>query len=152
MRRVQTVGAGAPPRKEEGQANGLEGLGGGADGDSVDGALLREELSEVLRHGCQHYKFIRWLREEEEGLKRAYSGSGSGHVNQSTEVGSALIAESASGVDESTNTVGLEGGADQRGAPGDGGRGSLLGLDELLGGVGDLGAAVGLAEERGHNC
>lgn len=72
--------------------------------------------------------------------------SGSGK-DETTEVGSALVAQGAGGVDEGANTITLEGRADKGGAPGDGGRGRLLGLDELLLGVGELGALVGLAED-----
>ena len=67
--------------------------------------------------------------------------------DQSTEVGSALVAEGASRVDESTNTVGLEGGASEGSSPGGGGRGSLLGLEELLLRVGGLCLTVGVTKD-----
>jgi len=41
----------------------------------------------------------------------------------------------------------LKGRANEGGTPGSGGTGSLLGLEELLLGVGRLGLAVGLAED-----
>lgn len=47
-RLVEGVGAGSPPGQEHGQADGLEGLGSGADGDALDGALLGEQLGQVL--------------------------------------------------------------------------------------------------------
>jgi hypothetical protein len=78
-----------------------------------------------------------------------------GEEDQATEVCGALVAECAGGVDERTHTVGLDGRADEGSAPCGGGGGSLLGLEELFLGVGGLGLAVGLAEERakdGEGC
>ena len=77
----------------------------------------------------------------------SYGRSGGGEEDQRSEVGGALVGESASGVDEGTDTVGLDGGADEGSTPGSGGGGSLLGLEELLLGVGGLGLAVGVAED-----
>ena len=77
----------------------------------------------------------------------AYGRSGGGEEDQRSEVGGALVGESASGVDEGADTVGLDGGADEGSTPGSGGGGSLLGLEELLLGVGGLGLAVGVAED-----
>ena len=77
----------------------------------------------------------------------AYGRSGGGEEDQRSEVGGALVGESASGVDEGTDTVGLDGGADEGSTPGSGGGGSLLGLEELLLGVGGLGLAVGVTED-----
>jgi hypothetical protein len=77
----------------------------------------------------------------------AYGRSGGGEEDQRSEVGGALVGESASGVDEGTDTVGLDGRADEGSTPGSGGGGSLLGLEELLLGVGGLGLAVGVAED-----
>lgn len=76
-----------------------------------------------------------------------YCGRRGGEENEATEVGSTLVAKGGSSVEESTDTVGLEAGADKGSAPGDGRRSSLLGTEELLLGVGSLGALVGLAEE-----
>ena len=42
------VGPGAPPGQKQRQANRLEDLGRSADGNGVDGALLGENLVEVL--------------------------------------------------------------------------------------------------------
>lgn len=80
-----------------------------------------------------------------------YGRSGAGEEDQGTEVGSTLVGESASGVDERTDTVGLDGRADEGSAPGSGGGGSLLGLEELLLGVGGLGLTVGVAEDGAEN-
>ena len=80
-------------------------------------------------------------------VSMTYTGSSGSSEDETTEVGSALVAQGTSGVDESADTVALESRADKGGAPGDGGRGRLLGLDELLLGVGELGALVGLAED-----
>lgn len=80
-----------------------------------------------------------------------YTGGSSGSEDETTEVGSALVAQGAGGVDEGSNTVGLETSSDKGSAPGDGSTSSLLGLEELLLGVGSLGALVGLAEEGSHD-
>ena len=79
--------------------------------------------------------------------KVTYGRSRAGEEDQAAEVGGALVGESTSGVDEGTDTVGLDGGADEGSTPGSGGGGSLLGLEELLLGVGGLGLAVGVAED-----
>ena len=84
-------------------------------------------------------------------LKATYTGSSSSSEDQTTEVGSALVAQRSSGIDESADAVALQGRADESGAPGGDGVGGLLGLDELLLGVGELGAVVGLAEERAQH-
>jgi len=75
-----------------------------------------------------------------------YGRSRAGEEDQGAEVSSALVAEGASGVDESTNTVRLHSGADEGGTPGSGGGGGLLALEELLLGVRGLRLAVGVAE------
>jgi hypothetical protein len=124
---VERVGSRAPPGEEQAESHSLHDLGNSADGDGVDGTSLGEELGE-------------------EG------GSRRGGEDETTEVRGALVAESTSSVDESTNTVGLKRGSNQRGTPGDGSRGGLLGLEELLLGVGELGALVGLAEDGGQDC
>jgi hypothetical protein len=80
-------------------------------------------------------------------ITMTYTGSSGSGKDETTEVGSALVAQSTSGVDKGADTIALESRADKGGAPGDGGRGRLLGLDELLLGVGELGALVGLAED-----
>jgi hypothetical protein len=76
-----------------------------------------------------------------------YRRSRGGEEDQAAEVGGALVGESASGVDEGTDTVRLDGGADEGSTPGRGGGGSLLGLEELLLGVGGLGLTVGVTED-----
>ena len=79
--------------------------------------------------------------------KQTYGRSGRGSEDQTTEVGSALVGEGTGGVEQSTNTVGLEGRAGKGSTPGSGGRSSLLGLEELLLGVGGLGLTVGVTED-----
>ena len=120
---VEGVGPGPPPGQEDGQANRLKDLGRGVDADGVEGPLLGEELDEDTR-------------------------GGGGGEDEAAQVGGSLVAQGAGGVDEGADAVALKGGADEAGAPGDGGTGGLLGAEELLLGVGLLGALVGLAEER----
>lgn len=80
-------------------------------------------------------------------VRGTYSRGRGGGKDESTEVGGALVAESAGGVDEGTDTVRLESRADERRTPGDSGGRGLLGAGELLLGVGRLGALVGGAED-----
>lgn len=80
-----------------------------------------------------------------------YGRSRGSSEDETTEVGSALVAQGASGVNEGGDTVALETRAQEGGAPSDGGIGGLLGLDELLLGVGQLVAVVGLAENGGQD-
>lgn len=120
---VEGVGPGAPPGHEDTQSHRLKDLSREAHTDGIKGPPLGEDLHQEPRRG-------------------------GGGKDETAQVGSALVAQGAGGVDEGAHTVGLERRADEGGAPGDGGGGSLLGLDELLLGVGELGAVVGLAEER----
>jgi hypothetical protein len=82
----------------------------------------------------------------------AYRWSSRGEEDQRSEVSSTLVAECSGSVDQSTDTIGLDGGTDKGAAPGRGSGSSFLGLYKLLSAVGLLRAAVGLAEERGHDC
>lgn len=68
--------------------------------------------------------------------------------DQGAQVGGALVAEGAGGVDEGTNTVRLECAASERSTPCGGSRRSLLGAQKFLLGVGGLGAVVGFAKDR----
>jgi hypothetical protein len=78
---------------------------------------------------------------------KTYAGSRGSEEDEGSKVSSALVAQGTSGVDESTDTIRLKSRADEGGAPGESSTGSLLGADELLLGVGSLGALVGLAED-----
>lgn len=81
-----------------------------------------------------------------EAMHRTYGRSSGSEEDQGAEVSSALVGESAGSVDESTNTVRLDGRADDGATPRGGGGGSLLGVEVLLLGVGLLCAAVGVTE------
>lgn len=80
----------------------------------------------------KHYTY-RWSRGSKE--------------DEGAEVCGALVGESAGSVNQSTNTVCLDGGAGEGSSPSDGGGSSLLGLDKFLSGVGLLCAAVGVAKD-----
>lgn len=56
---VEWVGAGSPPGHEEGQANGLEGAGKGANGDGVKRTLLGDDLRDEL--GLRLVCCMRWF-------------------------------------------------------------------------------------------
>ena len=75
-----------------------------------------------------------------------YGRSSGSEEDQRAEVSSALVGEGAGGVDESTNTVRLDGRADDGATPRGSGGGSLLGVEVLLLGVGLLRTAVGVTE------
>lgn len=83
--------------------------------------------------------------------KVTYAGGRASEENQSAEIGSTLVAESTSGVDQGSHTVGLDGAADKGATPRSRCASSLLRLDELLLRVGRLSAVVGVTEDRGKN-
>lgn len=107
------------------------------------------------------------------GRERRTHGRGrGGEEDQAAEVSCALVGEGSSRVDQGSNTIALQGGSDSLWrwsaswswlrrdilrncahgcAPGDSDIGGLLGLDELLAGVGALSTLVGLAEHRGQD-
>jgi len=82
---------------------------------------------------------------------KTYRRSSRSEEDESTEVRSTLLGHCASSVDKSTDTVGLDGRAGDGATPCGSSGGSLLGLEELLLGVGGLGAVVGLAKEGAHH-
>ena len=68
--------------------------------------------------------------------------------DQTTKVGSTLIAQSTSSIDESGNTISLNTGTDDGRTPAGSSSGGLLRLEELLLAVGGLGAVIGVTKER----
>jgi hypothetical protein len=76
-----------------------------------------------------------------------YRGSGRSEEDQRAEVSSTLVGESTSGVDQSTDTVCLDGRADDGASPGSSGGSGLLAVEVLLLGVSLLRAAVGITED-----
>ncbi len=76
-----------------------------------------------------------------------YRGSSRSEEDQRAEVSSALVGEGTGGVDESTNTVRLDGRADNGATPRSSSGGGLLRVEVLLLGVGLLRAAVGITED-----
>ena len=80
-----------------------------------------------------------------------YGRSRAGKEDERSEVSGALVGQSAGGVDQSTNAIGLDGGADERGATGKACRGGLARLEKLLLGVGGLSLAVGVTEQGGQD-
>jgi len=123
---LERVGSGSPPGQDNGKTDSLDKLGSDADANGVNRSLLGEDLRDI-------------------------TGSRGSEEDETAEISSALVAQGTGGVDQSTDTIRLEGGADERRTPGESSTGSLLGSDELLLGVGDLGALVGLAEDGGED-
>jgi len=101
IRLVERVGAGSPVGEEQAEADSLEYTGEGTDGDLVKRALLGDDLGDK-------------------------TGGGAGEEDERSEVSSTLVAESTSCVDQSTDTVGLEGATSERATPSGGSAGGLL--------------------------
>jgi hypothetical protein len=85
------------------------------------------------------------------GVVAAHRRTVGSHEDQATQVGGSLVAQSAGGVDEGGDTIGLDGGTDDGRTPAGGRGGGLLGLEKLLLAVGGLGSVVGVAEQRGKH-
>ena len=119
---VKRVRPRAPPSEEGRQTNCLDNTGNDAGKDNVHGALLGQDLAQVA------------------------GGTGS-EKDQCSEVSGALVRESTGGVDEGADAVGAQARADKGRAPGNACRAGLLRLEELLGGVGVLGALEGVTED-----
>lgn len=83
--------------------------------------------------------------------RKTYTGSRAGEEDQCAQVRSALVAQSAGGVDQSSHTVSLDGASNQGTTPCGSSTGGLLGLDELLLRVGRLGTVVGVTENGGED-
>lgn len=81
----------------------------------------------------------------------AYTGSGTGHEDQASEIGSAFIAQRAGRIDESGDTIGLKCRSSKRRAPASSSGCSLLRLEKFFLGVCSLGAVVGVTEKRGQD-
>jgi hypothetical protein len=80
-----------------------------------------------------------------------YGRSSGSEEDQGAEVSSALVGKGAGSVDQSTNTVRLDGRADNGATPRGSGGGSLLAVEVLLLGVGLLRAAVCVTEDGSEN-
>ena len=86
------------------------------------------------------------------GGQKTHSRSRGGEEDQAAEVGGALVAEGAGGVDEGADAVGLQRGAHERRAPGRGGRRRLPRPQELLLRVRRLRPLVRLSQKRSEHC
>ena len=77
-----------------------------------------------------------------------YTGCRASHENQTAEISGAFVAQGASGVDQSADTVRLDCAASKRGSPGCGSAGGLLGLEEFFLGIGLLCTVVRVTKNR----
>lgn len=77
--------------------------------------------------------------------------NGGSSEDQASDVGGSLVREDAAVVENSSDSVGLDTGADKGSAVEDSGGGGFLALDELFLRVGMLGTTVGLSEEGGED-
>lgn len=80
-----------------------------------------------------------------------YRWCSASHEDYATKIGSTLVRESSGSVDQSTDTIRLNGRADNGRAPNRGGRSGFPRLDELFTRVRPHGSVVGVTEERGHD-
>jgi hypothetical protein len=136
---VEGVGAGSPVGEEQAKADGLENTGNGTDSNGVERTLLGEDLGDNL--------FCVSIYAWELRIAMTYRWCGGSHEDQWAEVSSALVGEGTGSVDQSTNTVCLDGRADNGATPGGSGGCGLLAVEVLLLGVGLLRAAVGITED-----
>lgn len=100
---VKWVGSCAPVGEEHAEANSLEDTADNSDGNSVEWALLGHDLCDDLRL---------WLAKVVSGIDccSAYAWSSAGHEDQASKISGTFIAQSPSGIDESSNGVSLNGG------------------------------------------
>lgn len=130
---VEGVGASSPPGQEQAESDGLEHSGHGANGNGIEGTLLGEDLAdELLVVGKEVSSLSKTEGGKSNCRQKTYTRSGASEEDQCSKVRSALVAQSACGVDQSSHTVGLDGTSNQGATPCGSGTGSLLGLDELL--------------------
>lgn len=152
IRLFEGVSPRSPPGEEQRLANCLEQLLRDRDTNCVERSSLGEDLGEILEAAVSVS-----ASSNSEGLRRSrmrgktHNRSRGCHEDQTAQIGSALVTQSTGSVDESADTIGLQGRADERGAPSDSSGRGLLGMDEFLLGVGGLGTLVGLTKERREN-
>jgi hypothetical protein len=77
-----------------------------------------------------------------------YTRTGRGEENQATKICGSLVAESASGIDESSNTICLDTRAYDGRSPTSRSSRGLLGLEELFLAISLFGALEGVTEDR----
>ena len=95
---------GSPVGKEQAETNGLEDTGKGSHGHSVQRTLLGEDLGDELRmHGDISLDYLlskiwrkRWV---------PYARSGASHEDQATQISCTLVAQRASSIDQSADSV-----------------------------------------------
>lgn len=85
-------------------------------------------------------------------MKITHARSTASEEDQTPQVSGPLVAQRTRRVDQSPDSIGLDGAADERAAPGGCGGGGLLGLEEFFFGIGLLGAVVGVSEDGGEDC
>lgn len=136
---VEGVGSGAPPGEEQAQADGFKDTAENTDSDNIHGTSLGSDLSDEL----QPVSIVR-IKEREV----TYAWTSRSAEDQRAEVGGTFVAQSASSVEESGNTICLETRANNGRAPASSGSSCLARLEELLLAVGSLSSVVGVTEER----
>ena len=142
-RLVEWVGTGSPPGKEQTQANCLEYTSEGANGNGVHGTSLSENLRDNL--------FLPLASSIFNVYDATYTRCRAGHEDQATEISGSLVAQGPCGVDESSDTVRLDGAANDGGTPGSGGTSGLLALEKFFLGVRGLRTVVSVSEHRSED-
>ncbi len=143
MHLVEWVGSGAPVGQEQAEANSLKDTADNTDSNQVKRSLFADDLSNELDEGSVKIRMER--------MDCTYTWTSGSEEDQATEVGSPLVAQSTSSIEQSAYTVRLETRADDRRAPAGSCGCRLLGLEELLLGVSCLSAVVGIAKQRSED-
>lgn len=143
QRLVEWVGSCAPVGEEQAQANSLEDAGNNTNGNGIHWSLLSDNLGDDLYHVS--------ILESMPECRKTYTWGSRGKEDQASQVGSTLVAEGSGGINQSGNTVGLDGRANERGTPAGSSGGSLSGLEEFLLAVGGLGTLVCISEQRSED-
>lgn len=81
-----------------------------------------------------------------------YAWCGTSHEDQTSQISGPLVTQCASGVDQSTDTIGLDGTANEGRTPGRCSASGLFRLKELLLGVCGLSTLIGVTEDWGEDC
>ena len=146
-RLVEWVGASSPPGEEQTKADCLEDTSESADGHGIHRTSLGENLRDNL------VTFISILHISYVDV--TYTWCRAGHEDQATEISGSLVAQGTCCVDEGSDTIRLNGAANNGSTPGSGGTSSLLALEKLFLGICSLSTVVGVTEHRskyGERC
>ena len=101
---VEWVGSGAPVGQEQAEANSLKDTADNTDSNQVKRSLFADDLSNELDEGSVKIRMER--------MDCTYTWTSGSEEDQAAEVGSPLVAQSTSSIEQSAYTVRLETRAD----------------------------------------